>query len=306
MPEEKNDITTRIEKYLNHQHEVFGSFFIDWEKELEKYQSSEPEVTTSPEKETPETPKPEPVSIHPGEENDEAFARKDTPSPVGLFNQPDNGDDDKKDEAKAEPELDPEKETIQKQLAACTTLDELKKLCIKHEDQLKTDLDGANLVFGVGNPNADLVIVGEAPGQEEDKQGEPFVGAAGQLLDKIMGAINLSRDEFYIANILKFRPPDNRNPRPDECAKSLPFLERQIDIINPRIILCVGKFAAITLLNKTEQTSLSSLRGEFHQYRNYPLLATYHPAALLRNDKWKRPTWNDIKMLRGKYDELTT
>jgi DNA polymerase len=147
------------------------------------------------------------------------------------------------------------------------------------------------------------MIIGEAPGAEEDKQGEPFVGKAGKLLDKILGAIDFAREEVYIANILKHRPPNNRNPKPEERERSLPFLLRQIDIIEPKLILAVGKVAAQTLLDKN--LSLTKMRGQFHDFRgNYQLLATYHPAALLRHQKWKRPTWEDVQLLREKYDEL--
>lgn len=184
----------------------------------------------------------------------------------------------------------------------CNSLDELKTLC-KKADVLRTDLDETQLVFGVGNPNADLMIIGEAPGAEEDKQGEPFVGKAGKLLDKILDAINFKREEVYIANILKHRPPNNRNPKPEERERSLPFLLRQIDLIEPKLILAVGKVAAQTLLDKN--LSLTKMRGQFHDFRGkYQLLATYHPAALLRHPKWKRPTWEDVQLLRKKYDEL--
>lgn len=308
MPEEEKDLIQRIENYLHHQDEVFGNFFINWDDELSQFEAKESVEESDQTADTPESkttpPSPPAVSIHPGEENDEAFAKKSKPEPTGLFSQENAAEESTPATREQKPEA--KKPGMQEELAACSDLDELKQLCIKYQDRLKTDLEGANLVFGVGNPNADLVIVGEAPGEEEDKRGEPFVGAAGQLLDKIMGAIKFTRDDIYIANILKFRPPDNRNPKPEECRNSLPFLERQIDLIQPKVILCVGKFAAITLLGKTEQTSLSSLRGTFHLYRSYPLLATYHPAALLRNEKWKRPTWEDVKMLRRKYDELTT
>ncbi|HYW34577.1 MAG TPA: uracil-DNA glycosylase [Balneolaceae bacterium] len=184
----------------------------------------------------------------------------------------------------------------------CHTLDELQKLC-KKADVLKTDLEGTNLVFGVGNPDADLMLIGEAPGAEEDRQGEPFVGRAGQLLNKILAAIDFKREEVYIGNILKHRPPQNRNPSREERRRSLPFLLRQIDLVNPKLILCLGKVAAQTLLENNN--SLSSMREKFHSFRGkYELMATYHPAALLRHPKWKRPTWEDVQLLRKRYDEL--
>ncbi|MTI88283.1 MAG: uracil-DNA glycosylase [Balneolaceae bacterium] len=183
----------------------------------------------------------------------------------------------------------------------CKTLDELRHLC-EQTEVLTTDLEGTNLVFGVGNPNADLMIVGEAPGYNEDRQGEPFVGKAGQLLDKIMGAINFDRSDIYIANILKHRPPNNRNPKAEERQKSLPYLLKQIELVDPKLILCVGKVSGTTLLNR--DTTLGSLRKQFHDFHGRELMVTYHPAALLRNQQWKRPTWEDVQMLRKRYDEL--
>ncbi|TNE70422.1 uracil-DNA glycosylase [bacterium] len=194
---------------------------------------------------------------------------------------------------------------LHNELQSCSTLDELKALCEKHRDILKTDLENTNLVFGVGNPHAKLMIVGEAPGENEDIQGEPFVGKAGQLLDKIMQAIEFERKDIYIANILKHRPPKNRDPLPDERERSLPFLIRQIEIIQPKIVLCMGRISAKTLLGLPENTTLAQLRGQFHPFLGkIELTATYHPAALLRNPNWKRPTWEDVQMVRKRYDEL--
>ena len=208
-------------------------------------------------------------------------------------------------ETKAEAIKTPEKEsepqlTSAQKIANCTTLDELRALC-EEAEELKTDLEDTNLVFGVGNPNADLMIIGEAPGYNEDQQGEPFVGQAGQLLDKIMGAIDFNREDIYIANILKHRPPDNRDPEPEERERSLPYLLRQIEIIDPKIILCVGRISATTLLDK--ETSLGNLRDQFHEFHGRELMVTYHPAALY-NQKYKRPTWEDVQKLRKRYDEL--
>lgn len=156
-------------------------------------------------------------------------------------------------------------------------------------------------VFGVGNPKADLLVIGEAPGADEDKQGEPFVGRAGQLLNKILEAVNFKREEVYIANILKCRPPENRRPHPDEVEQCEPYLWKQIELIKPKFILCLGLTAAQTLL-KTEE-SLTSLRASIHNYHGVPTFVTYHPAALLRNPNWKRPTWEDVQKLRKMYDE---
>lgn len=161
-----------------------------------------------------------------------------------------------------------------------------------------------NPVFGVGNPMSDLMVIGEAPGADEDNQGEPFVGRAGQLLNKIMGAINFERKEIYIANILKSRPPNNRDPHPDEIAAHIPILYKQITLIQPKVILCVGKTAGNTLLGKS--SSLASLRGKFNDFYGIPVMVTYHPAALLRNPHWKRPTWEDVQLLRTRFDELVS
>ncbi|MDZ7773320.1 MAG: uracil-DNA glycosylase [Balneolaceae bacterium] len=191
---------------------------------------------------------------------------------------------------------------VYQSIGRCSSLGELRQLCAQAE-VLRTDLPDTNMVFGVGNAEADLMLIGEAPGAEEDKQGEPFVGAAGQLLNKILAAIDFEREDVYIANILKHRPPNNRNPLPEERERSLPFLLKQIELIQPKLILCLGKTAAQTLLENND--SLSSMRGTFHSYRGrYELLATYHPAALLRHEKWKRPTWEDVQKLRRRYDEL--
>lgn len=159
-----------------------------------------------------------------------------------------------------------------------------------------------NPVFGVGNPEADLMVIGEAPGAEEDKQGEPFVGRAGMLLNKILEAAGFKREEVYITNILKSRPPNNRDPLPEEVEAHLPVLHKQIALIQPKIILCVGKTAGNALLER--RSALGQLRNKLHDYYGTPLVVTYHPAALLRNEQWKRPTWEDVKLMRTRYDQL--
>jgi uracil-DNA glycosylase family 4 len=153
------------------------------------------------------------------------------------------------------------------------------------------------IVFGVGNPSADLMFVGEAPGRDEDEQGEPFVGRAGQLLTKIIEAINLKREDVYIANVIKCRPPENRNPEPDEVASCEPFLFRQVDAIKPKVIVALGTFAAHALL-KTD-VSISRLRGRTYDYRGAQLICTFHPAYLLRSPERKRDTWEDMKKVRA-------
>jgi uracil-DNA glycosylase family 4 len=151
-------------------------------------------------------------------------------------------------------------------------------------------------VPGEGNPDADLMIVGEAPGATEDETGRPFVGAAGQLLTKILAAVDLKREDVFICNVLKHRPPGNRNPMPDEVTACSPYLLRQIDLIRPKAILALGTFAAQTLLQT--KLAIGKLRSQVHRYYGVPLIVTYHPAALLRNPSWKRPTWEDVQLVR--------
>jgi DNA polymerase len=169
---------------------------------------------------------------------------------------------------------------------------------------MKCTLGGTrtNFVFGVGNPNATLMLIGEAPGADEDAQGEPFVGRAGQLLNKILEAIRFKREDVYICNILKCRPPGNRKPLPEEAELCLPYLRKQVALVQPRVILCLGLTAAENLLGTRE--SLGQLRGRILAYEGIPLMVTYHPAALLRNPNWKRPTWEDVQALRTLHDEL--
>jgi uracil-DNA glycosylase len=153
-----------------------------------------------------------------------------------------------------------------------------------------------NAVPGEGDPKAELVCVGEAPGAREDETGRPFVGQAGQLLTKILAAIDLTREQVFICNVLKHRPPGNRNPLPEEVEACSPYLIRQLELIKPKVIVAFGTFAAQTLLQT--KTPLGQLRGLVHRYHGIPLIVTYHPAALLRNPAWKRPTWQDVKLAR--------
>jgi DNA polymerase len=152
------------------------------------------------------------------------------------------------------------------------------------------------IVFGVGNPEADLMFVGEAPGADEDVQGFPFVGRAGQLLTKIIEAIGLKREDVYIANVIKCRPPGNRNPEPDEVETCEPFLFRQIDVIKPKVVVALGTFAARALLRTLDP--ISRLRGRVYDYRGAKLIPTFHPAYLLRNPSSKREVWEDMKLVR--------
>jgi DNA polymerase len=152
-----------------------------------------------------------------------------------------------------------------------------------------------NIVFGVGNPDSPLMFVGEGPGADEDEQGVPFVGRAGQLLTQIIKAMGYERDDVYIANVVKCRPPGNRNPEPDEIERCEPFLLRQIEIIQPKVVVALGKFAAQTLLRTADP--ISRLRGRFHRLRDTRVMPTFHPSYLLRNPSAKREVWDDMKQV---------
>ncbi len=159
-----------------------------------------------------------------------------------------------------------------------------------------------NPVPGEGSATAELMCIGEAPGATEDETGRPFVGQAGKLLTDILRAIKLSREEVFIANVMKHRPPGNRNPTPDEITACSPYLLRQVELIRPKVILALGTFAAQTLLDT--KVAIGKLRGALHWYHGTPLIATYHPAALLRNPGWKKPTWEDVKLVRRILDSV--
>jgi len=159
-----------------------------------------------------------------------------------------------------------------------------------------------NFVYGEGNPNALAMLIGEGPGEQEDKTGRPFVGAAGQLLEKMLAAINLKRSDVYIANIVKCRPPGNRNPEAEERRACLPYLLEQIQIIQPKLLLLLGLVSAQTLLNNNN--TLGWHRGKIHYFMDIPALVTYHPSALLRNPEWKKPAWVDLQEFQKEYDKL--
>jgi len=161
-----------------------------------------------------------------------------------------------------------------------------------------------NFVYGEGNPNALAMLIGEGPGEQEDKTGRPFVGAAGQLLDKMLAAINLKRSDVYIANIVKCRPPGNRNPEAEERRACLPYLLEQIQIIQPKLLLLLGLVSAQTLLNNNN--TLGWHRGRIHYFMDIPALVTYHPSALLRNPEWKKPAWVDLQEFQKEYEKLRT
>jgi DNA polymerase len=176
--------------------------------------------------------------------------------------------------------------TLKERVAGCTQC----RLCEKR----------TNTVFGVGDEAADWMLIGEAPGENEDKQGEPFVGQAGKLLDNMLRALDLARGQgVYIANVLKCRPPGNRNPEPDEVLRCEPYLKRQVALIKPKVIVALGRFAAQSLL-KTD-ASISSLRGRVHEYEGVPVIVTYHPAYLLRSLAEKTKAWTDLCLARATY-----
>src|SRR6267378_451219 len=188
---------------------------------------------------------------------------------------------------------------------AILKLDSLDEIAAKVKKCTRCPLyeTATHAVPGEGDPGAKLVCVGEAPGAKEDETGRPFVGQAGQLLTKILGAIDLTREQVFICNVLKHRPPGNRNPRPEEVEACSPYLIRQLELIKPKVIVAFGTFAAQTLLNS--KTPIGQLRGLVHKYHGIPLVVTYHPAALLRNPAWKRPTWEDVKLARRILDSAT-
>ncbi|MFN2316965.1 MAG: uracil-DNA glycosylase family protein [Gemmatimonadales bacterium] len=179
--------------------------------------------------------------------------------------------------------------------AIWTTLDDV-AAAVHHCNKCPLCEGRTNTVPGEGNPAARLMLIGEGPGATEDETGRPFVGRAGELLTTILGSIELAREDVFIANVVKCRPPSNRKPLPDETAACRSYLERQIALIRPKVLLALGGTAAETLL-ATKQ-SLGNLRGRVHSFHGIPLVVTYHPAALLRNPNWKKPTWDDVRIAR--------
>jgi len=159
-----------------------------------------------------------------------------------------------------------------------------------------------NIVLGEGNPNANIVFVGESPGKQEDLQGLPFVGRSGKLLDKMLSSINLSRDDVYILNVLKCRPPENRDPSKMEIEKCEPYLKKQLKIIKPKLIVALGRISAMTILRTKD--SLTNMRNQIFDYEGIDFLVTYHPAALLRNPNFKKYAWEDFKLIRDKYSNV--
>jgi len=196
-----------------------------------------------------------------------------------------------------------EPELFRADFEKATSLEELNSL-ICNCKQCALGSTRKNFVFGKGHPNAGVMCIGEGPGAEEDEQGEPFVGRAGVLLTKILEAINFPREEVFIANIVKCRPPGNRTPLPQEMEQCLPYLRKQIDLIKPKMILCLGLTAAQALLEKRD--TLTNFRGKVFAFNNIKVMVTYHPAALLRNPNWKKGCWEDVQAFRKLYDDLAT
>ena len=187
-------------------------------------------------------------------------------------------------------------------LAHMATLGEI-AAWVERTPLIDIDRTRTRAVAGHGKADADLVVIGEAPGLDEDRTGKPFVGRAGLLLTKILAAIHIDREDIFITNILKSRPPSNRRPEQHEMSAHLPILYRQLALIRPCLLLALGKTAGTGLLGL--KTSLSGMRGRFHDFHGLPCMVTYHPAALLRHPNWKKPTWEDVQRLRNRYDELT-
>lgn len=197
-------------------------------------------------------------------------------------------------EPRTEPQVDPPLELV--------TWDNLEQECLNCA-KCALRRGCRQVVFGEGNRQADLMLIGEAPGQNEDEQGRPFVGRAGQLLDKILAAAGFSRSEVYITNIVKCRPPHNRFPAPDEVLCCRPYVEKQIELVSPKIIVALGALAAQTLL--FSQLRITRDRGIWREFKGIPVMPTFHPAALLRDESKKRPVWEDFKQIRDRYRQLT-
>jgi uracil-DNA glycosylase family 4 len=219
-----------------------------------------------------------------GVSRDPAWRQRDADGAAGRLVMPARSDDPTESAAAAATDQGRALQALRAHIGDCTR-------CLLHTQGRK------QVVFGTGNPAAALMFVGEAPGADEDLQGEPFVGRAGQLLTKIIEAIGLARSDVYIANVIKCRPPGNRNPAPEEVSTCQPFLFRQIDIIQPRVIVALGTFAAHTLLGT--DAPISRLRGRVHEFRGSKLVPTFHPAFLLRSPDRKRDVWDDMKKVRA-------
>ena len=277
----------------------------DW-REILRAAGSEPQRATNVSKPSPAAPPPPPP--HASEEFDDADAPEDAVAGPPAYVMRPTPQAMPRIKPTPEPAGDPpagivvgtaSRELFGGSLSGVDTLDQLAEIVAKCT-KCPLYRTATKPVPGQGSPTAELVCVGEAPGENEDKQGLAFVGQAGQLLTKILAAINLRREDVFICNVLKHRPPGNRNPMPQEVEACSPYLVRQLEIIRPKVIVAFGTFAAQTLLET--KLSISKLRGSVHKYYGVPLIVTYHPAALLRNPAWKRPTWEDVQLARRVLD----
>lgn len=194
---------------------------------------------------------------------------------------------------------DPAPGTCRPETPPDRSLDELRSVAVECRKCRLSELRNL-VVFGEGDPNAKLFVIGEAPGADEDAQGRPFVGRSGQLLDKILLSVGFERRDVYIGNIIKCRPPGNRNPMSDEIDCCKPWLMEQLGLVRPKMLLLLGRVAANTMLDNS--LSMGAMRGRIIRWREFDCVVTYHPAALLRNPNWKRPCWEDMQMLRAHYD----
>lgn len=269
MDNSNDDIISRSLRFISQQREMYGDFSTDLSSiDIPIYNETNTLEST--------------LHNHPQNES-ESFAQKDDITNDEIVYRP--------VKKLSESEL----------IEACTSLDELAELCAK-SDSLKTDVEQAKIVFGSGNATADILIIGNYPTVNDEQLGNPFTGEAGELLDKILGAININRTEIYLTNLLKRRTSKKRQFDTSIISNHLPYLLKQIELINPKIILCVSKIAANTLLDNEE--SFNNLRSNIHPFDGRELMVTYHPALLLTHQEWKRPTWEDIQLLQKRYNDL--
>lgn len=286
------DLLTALQRVLQDERQVFGDFLVLDERPPRREQTvaavavAPPEGALSADMMPDDVPPPETYDGPP-------IASYQTGEPQPLPKKPVRKEEKDKDAKPAKTSA--RKSAVNAAWVNATSLPEL-DTCINTCLQCPLGQTRTKFVFGVGNPHARLMFVGEAPGADEDAQGEPFVGRAGQLLNKILVAISMKREEVYIANILKCRPPNNRTPIPEEVAECMPYLKKQIALVKPQIIVCLGLTAAQNLLGIND--SLGKLRGRLLTFENTPLLVTYHPAALLRNPNWKPAAWEDFQAVQ--------
>jgi uracil-DNA glycosylase len=284
------DLLTTLQRVLQDEREVFGDFLVLEEHPPQRVQEPAAEQERPPVMAADTAPMPDdvpPPEAYDGPPGDMYQTGAPLPTKQGRR--------EKQDTSVQTAQPNAPKGDVNPAWKDAASLPEL-DACINMCMQCPLGQTRTKFVFGVGNPRARLMFVGEAPGADEDAQGEPFVGRAGQLLNKILAAISMKREEVYIANILKCRPPNNRTPIPDEVDACMPFLKKQIALVKPQIIVCLGLTAAQNLLGTSD--SLGKLRGRQLTFENTPLVVTYHPAALLRNPNWKPAAWEDFQAVQ--------